>query len=861
MKVDKVIEKFGLLFLVLTSIAAWIISYNNHLVTTYNDAMSHLDLSRLVIDDIQPGLSQLGGTWLPLPHLLALLFIWNNWMWHSGLAGSIANMAAYIVTTIAIYKTVQKLTNSFTASLIAAGVFATNLNILYLQTTPLLEPLYAGLFSVSVYFFVTWIIDKKSIFLALSSLFAALSIQVRYDGWFVSILQAGLVVFYVFLIKRRSFSEVIGKAIIFLLPVLFSMFLWLLWNYLIFGDPLYFYDGHYSAHAQQFAIEQRVGLITHKSWKYSFLAYGYATLDNAGKIISLLGVLGMFVFLAFNRYTVKFGDKLVILLLLLTTFVFNVLALYLGFSTLSIPELHWDPSHSLSGEWFNVRYGILVLPALAMCVGLFYHVFSRWKIVVGTLVVAAVFLQMPLLYRDGVITIIDGTIGSSQFANYDMGNALKRLVKPNQKVLLSMANFNAVAFTSGLNLSQFIHEGVSKEWSYALVHPEKYAQWIVMANGDIGEAAYTSLVKNGKNAFLANYKVAYVGKHSILYELKSPDEYMVSTKNNKLYLGDQPFSAVGVNDYDLAYQTDDQISQTFESLQKAGVTTIRFWMFGDGNSDGFQPQAGVINEARFKQADYILSEAKRYNMKVIPVLVNNWTDYGGKDQYLKWVGKNPTTDEAQFFTNNSVKALFENYIDHVLSRKNTYTGITYSNDPAILGWDIMNEPRSTDQDAMNNWLISIAQYIKQKDVNHLVFAGTEVSSLSGTNGEGKSSKLCASQYIDICSVHLYLFNGTQPLYTSEDQLDAFIDSQEEYAKSVNKPILLEEFGVSKTTKPFGSDPLTIMKQVIIDSNQDNYAGYLIWNWSHANDTSYGFSPTGDAQGNYSLSDLTNILQQ
>ena len=42
-----------------------------------------------------------------------------------------------------------------------------------------------------------------------------------------------------------------------------------------------------------------------------------------------------------------------------------------------------------------------------------------------------------------------------------------------------------------------------------------------------------------------------------------------------------------------------------------------------------------MNEARFKQTDYIFYEATKYNMKVIPVLVNSWTDYSGKDQYIK----------------------------------------------------------------------------------------------------------------------------------------------------------------------------------------------------------------------------------
>lgn len=368
--------------------------------------------------------------------------------------------------------------------------------------------------------------------------------------------------------------------------------------------------------------------------------------------------------------------------------------------------------------------------------------------------------------------------------------------------------------------------------------------------------------------FIINIAIACVFIF-ILYKIYSPQrktgsnpELMVKRNGQNLMLGNKNFRVVGVNDYDLAYKNNADIAQTFKTLHSAGVTTVRFWLFGDGNPDGFQPSAGNFNETRFKQADYVFYEAAKYNIKVIPTLVNNWTDYGGKDQYIKWIGENPATNETDFWTDDQIKILFEDYIGYVLSRENTYTNITYANDPTILGWDIMNEPRSNDQTDMNNWLITIASYIKQRDPNHLVFAGTENVTVTGNNpaDEGKYSDLCASPAIDICSVHLYLFNNNQPLYQNYNEVAAFIDEQENYAKEVNKPILLEEFGIAQNTKPFGEDQLPVMQQIINETEQDGYAGYLIWDWSNTQTSTFTFSPNGDAQGNYSLTDLEKLLQ-
>jgi len=71
------------------STAYFLIYLYNGYGLSYNDARSHLDIGRRVVEGLKPGLAQIGSVWLPLPHLLMIPTIWNDTMWHTGLSGSL----------------------------------------------------------------------------------------------------------------------------------------------------------------------------------------------------------------------------------------------------------------------------------------------------------------------------------------------------------------------------------------------------------------------------------------------------------------------------------------------------------------------------------------------------------------------------------------------------------------------------------------------------------------------------------------------------------------------------------------------------------------------------------------------------
>src|SRR3989344_5009452 len=134
-KLDRYLNWIIPIVAIVLSISAYLIFLNNGLGLAYNDARSHLDIARRVVEGLKPGMAQLGSVWLPLPHFLMIPFIWNDTLWHTGFAGAIISMISYVATTIFLVKILNLLKTGSLAKIVASLVFLLNLNILYLQST------------------------------------------------------------------------------------------------------------------------------------------------------------------------------------------------------------------------------------------------------------------------------------------------------------------------------------------------------------------------------------------------------------------------------------------------------------------------------------------------------------------------------------------------------------------------------------------------------------------------------------------------------------------------------------------------------------------------------------------------------
>ncbi len=496
-----------LVVLGLISVIAFIHYYRNGLGIAYNDARSHLDISRRVVESLKPGLAQIGSVWLPLPHILMLPTIWNDWMWHSGLSGAIPSMASYIFTGFLVVKYLARLGISRLGQFAAVLILAGNLNMVYLQATAMTEILLMATMTAAAYHFLCWVNDRQILSLVNAALWTSLASLVRYDGWFLFVLLMLLIGVIQFIRKKKESIE--GYVIIFATLAGFGIFLWVLWNTLIFRDPLYFISGPYSARAQQKILENENKLPTKGNWSFSLYTYSLGTVFNIGLFPIVLGILGLIALMSDKEQ--KKSTKLATLALI-APFVFNVITLYMGQSVLYLQGITQE-------TWFNVRYGLLSLPGVAIWIG---YLVDKARIAKVAILVVILMSVVFMHTSSDAVTIDDGKVGASQKNVYEVSDWLGKYAGDEPGfVLISASSHDAILFSSGLKMKRFIHEGTGKYWEYAGQDPAKWARWIVMRTNDVNDNTFRLMRDNGQ---LFKYDLVQQYPFADIYSLKS--EYM-----------------------------------------------------------------------------------------------------------------------------------------------------------------------------------------------------------------------------------------------------------------------------------------------------------------------------------------------
>src|SRR3989339_1499493 len=166
----------------LVSLLAFFVFYRNGLGLAYNDARSHLDIGRRVVEGLKPGIAQLGSVWLPLTHLLMVPTIWSDFMWHSGLAGALISMISFVYTGVLIYLFLRRLGAGILARYVGVAVFFANINVLYLQSTAMTELLLLATMTSGAYYLLLWYEELTVRRLIQSAFWIMLSTLIRYDG-------------------------------------------------------------------------------------------------------------------------------------------------------------------------------------------------------------------------------------------------------------------------------------------------------------------------------------------------------------------------------------------------------------------------------------------------------------------------------------------------------------------------------------------------------------------------------------------------------------------------------------------------------------------------------------------------------
>lgn len=362
---------------------------------------------------------------------------------------------------------------------------------------------------------------------------------------------------------------------------------------------------------------------------------------------------------------------------------------------------------------------------------------------------------------------------------------------------------------------------------------------------------------------------------------------------------------------DADYGDHGRLTRELDRLKEDGVNNIRVSASAElsplKNSvrPAFRDRGADYNEALLVGLDRTLSEMGRRNMKAVLYLTNFWEWSGGMMTYLSWVNGGRYIDmndpahpwpefadmNADFYRSAEAVGLYHDYVRAVVGRTNTLTGKRYADDPAIMAWQLSNEPRAAgandkvrqNQPAFLTWVNDTARLIKSIAPNQLVSTGSE-----GLKGSGEQADIVADTHrspdIDYVTAHIWPGNwgwlDRQNMAQTHDHACAltaeYIAQHVEMSKGLNKPLIIEEFGYPRDGDVY--DPAvpttlrdsfydTIYAAALADARAGGpIAGTNFWAWNgegraahpdfrfKSGDTAWLGDPPHEPQGWYGVFD-------
>ncbi|MBR5652476.1 MAG: cellulase family glycosylhydrolase [Prevotella sp.] len=380
---------------------------------------------------------------------------------------------------------------------------------------------------------------------------------------------------------------------------------------------------------------------------------------------------------------------------------------------------------------------------------------------------------------------------------------------------------------------------------------------------------------------MKNYLISLVLTMSFIYGCTGNGENVgkndfVQVKDGHFVKNGKPYYYVGTNFwYGAILGSEGQggdrarLCRELDYMKQMGIDNLRILVGSDGQrgvttkvEPTLQIEPGVYNDTILAGLDYLLMEMGKRDMVAVLYLNNAWEWSGGYGFYLEHAGegKAPRPNEdgypaymnfvAKYASCQKAHELFYDYVRFILGRTNRYTNVRYVDDPAIMSWQIGNEPRAFSKEALpdfEKWLSEASALIRSIDPNHLISVGSE-GSWGCENDITSYERICADKNIDYCNVHLWPYNWSwaRPDHLIDDlekscqNTKEYIDNHLAICAKLKKPLVMEEFGYPRDGFKFSLDATTqgrdgYYKYVfsLVGDNAESggyFAGCNFWGW-------------------------------
>jgi mannan endo-1,4-beta-mannosidase len=354
----------------------------------------------------------------------------------------------------------------------------------------------------------------------------------------------------------------------------------------------------------------------------------------------------------------------------------------------------------------------------------------------------------------------------------------------------------------------------------------------------------------------------------------------VKTQSGQFTIDGHPYYYIGANywygglEAHLA-QGKKRIIQELDFLQKQGVNNLRVLAGAEGAGQingvprvepALQTAPGIFNESLLTGLDFLLVEMAKRNMKAVIYFSNNWEWSGGFLQYLNWNGmisdsvlqRKLSWDEMRdyvqlFYSNESCVNQYLQQVKLLIQRVNSISHQKYTDDPAIMAWEIANEPRPMRPaaiEAYKKFIANTAAFIKKTDSNHLLTIGSE--GLMGSENMQVFETVHADKNIDYATIHIWpknwgWFKDTSIAKSFEEVIEktaSYITSHAAATKALGKPMVIEEFGLPRDSHSFSTTSSTFFRDRYYTSVFEKLAASAQVNGNIAGANFWAFSGKG-----------------
>ncbi len=212
----------------------------------FRDAVSRTEKAFLVFFDNSAKISSIGFIWTPLPSILQLPLVIFKPLAKYGFSGNIISALFGALSCLYIYKFLNKSHLNFFSKIIFLLLFGLNPMIILYSANGMSEIIFVFFIILASWHLIKWNKTKRMTELILLGIILSLAFFTRYETIPLAITIGFLVIFLNYGKIKTRFNEIQGSIVLYFLPILFSVFLWIVANWLIMGDPFYFLRGEYS---------------------------------------------------------------------------------------------------------------------------------------------------------------------------------------------------------------------------------------------------------------------------------------------------------------------------------------------------------------------------------------------------------------------------------------------------------------------------------------------------------------------------------------------------------------------------------------------------------------------------------------